>query len=67
MFTNAQVALQAAAQIHQKVAAGSGAGAGGGSYSSSVKGDIKIDRSSPDEVVRTADVFLDWLNRQDTL
>lgn len=67
MLTNAQVALQAAAQIHQPTAAGSGAGAGGGSYSSSVKGEIKHFAASPETVIRTADMFLDWLNRQDTL
>lgn len=62
-MSNPQVALEAASRIHQKVAAGSGAAAGGNSYSSQHKGDIKVDVSSDDKVLATADKFLSWLNR----
>lgn len=62
MGVNAQVALQAASLVHQKVAAGSGAGAGGNAYSMLVKGDIKVDCTDPATVLNTADVFLRWLN-----
>lgn len=55
MDTNAQVALNAAALVHQPTAAGSGAGG------------IKHFAARPETVLSTADMFLDWLNRQDTL
>lgn len=61
-MTNAQVALEAASRIHQKVAAGSGAGAAGSGYSTA-KGDIKIDTTQDHRVLATADAFLTWLKR----
>ena len=57
-MTNAQVALEAASRIHQKVAAGSGSG--GNTYSN---GDIKIDTTQDHRVLATADAFLSWLKR----
>ena len=60
-MNNAQAALAAAALVHQKVAAGSGVAIGGQSYRSAEQGKIKVDVSSDEQVLATADKFYKWL------
>lgn len=59
-MTNAQIALEAASRIHQRVAAGSGASASAHSYSD-IRGDIKVFESTDNQILTTAEKFYQWL------
>lgn len=59
-MTNAQVALEAASRVHQKVAAGGGVATNSNAYT--VRGDVKVHISTDDMVLATASKFLEWLN-----
>lgn len=60
-MTNAQVALEAASRIHQKVAAGTGAAVASSAYANR-DGHVKVDKATDDMVLSTATKFLEWLN-----
>lgn len=66
MQSNAQVALVAASRIHQRVAAGGGISSPSTSYTT-YEGPVKDFHSTAEQVIATADKFLEWLDAADAL